>query len=259
MNRLIVLSITLAVAGALALPAQTASTKQPQPKSQKELEALQAIFSAQDFDSRIAAANTLITKFADSDFKATALYIAADSSVNKGALDEAIVYAERCLEADPKFYGAMLLIARVLSQRTREFDLDREEKLGRAEKMSKEAMELVKASVKPRPDITDEQWEGVRKEFLGQAYEALAMSSMARKNYAVAAENFKLAVDNAAQPDPATLVRLGNCYRMLKKYDEAIAVLDKALADTDAAPQVKQMAAQEKAAATQAKGAAATK
>jgi tetratricopeptide (TPR) repeat protein len=257
MNRPIVLTITLALAGALALPAQTANPKQPQPKSQKELEAIQAIFSAQDFDGRIAAANNLITKFADTEFKATAYYIAADSAMNKGDAEQAIVYAEKCLEADPKFYGAMLLISRSLAQRTREFDLDKEEKLSRSEKLAKEVMEMLKTAPKPRPDITDEQWEGFKKEFAGQAYEALAMSAMVRKNYEAAAENFKLAVDSSPQPDPATLVRLGNCYRMLKKYDEALAVLDRALADPNSAPQIKQAATQEKMSVNQAKAAAA--
>jgi tetratricopeptide (TPR) repeat protein len=256
MNRPIILTITLALVAALVLPGQTANPKQPQPKSQKELEAIQAIFSAQDFESRIAAANNLISKFADTEFKATAYYVAADSAMNKGDIDQAIVYAEKCIEADPQFYGAMLLISRALAQRTREFDLDREEKLGRSEKLAKQVIEILKTAPKPRPDVTDEQWEGFKKEFAGQAYEAIAMGAMVRKNYQAAADNFKLAADSSPQPDPATLVRLGNAYRMLKKFDEALVVLDKALADPNAVAAVKQAATQEKNSVNQAKAAA---
>jgi len=70
MKRCIVLSFALA-AGAVFLQAQ------PKPKSQKEVEAIQAIFNAQDPDSRIAAAEKLLTNFADTEFKAIALQVAA--------------------------------------------------------------------------------------------------------------------------------------------------------------------------------------
>ena len=61
MNRLIVGGILALVTGTSGLMAQ----KQPTPKSQKEVEALQAMFNAQDPDTRIKAAEDLLTKFAD--------------------------------------------------------------------------------------------------------------------------------------------------------------------------------------------------
>jgi len=250
----------LAAFGASALVcAQSANPKELKVKSQKEAEAIQAMFQAQDPDGRIAAAMNLITKFADTDFKSTAFYIAAFSAMQKGDLDNVVVYCERAIEADDKNYGSMILLASALAQRTREFDLDKEEKLGRAEKLAKQAIELVKNAPKPNPQVTDEQWEAGKKDYMGQAYEALGMSALVRKNYAACAENLNLAVTNSAQPDPATMVRLGSCLRMDKKYDEALAMLDKALADPNAAPVVKQAAAQEKIEANKAKAADAPK
>jgi len=229
-----------------AVFAQSASTKQLKVKSQKEAEAIQAMFQAPDPATRIAAAKELITKFADTDFKSTAFYIMAFSAQQTGDLENVVVYAEQALEADDKNYGAMILISSALAQRTREFDLDREEKLGRAEKLANQAIELVKVAPKPNPNITDEQWEGAKKDYTGQAYEGLGMAAMARKNYDACATNLKLAVDNAAQPDPATLVRLGNCLGKVKKFDEAIAALERAINDPSAAAVVKQAATQEK-------------
>jgi tetratricopeptide (TPR) repeat protein len=229
-----------------AISAQSASTKQPKVKSQKEAEAIQAVFQAADPDARIAAAKNLVTKFADTDFKSTAFYIAAFSAQQKGDLENVVVYGDLALEADDKNYGAMILIASSLAQRTREFDLDREEKLGRSEKLAKAAIELIKTAPKPNPGITDEQWENAKKDYTGQAYEGLGMAAMARKNYEACATNLQLAADASAQADPATLVRLGSCYGKLKKYDQGIAALDRAIADGGAAPIVKQAATQEK-------------
>ncbi|MCS7043642.1 MAG: tetratricopeptide repeat protein [Bryobacteraceae bacterium] len=245
-----------ALAAAL-VPAQTANPKQPQPKSQKELEAIQAIFQAPDPDARIAAAKELVTKFADTEFKATAFYVGAFSYQQKGDLENAIVWAEQAVEADPKFYGAMLMIANALALRTQEFDLDREEKLGRAEKLAKQAMELINSAPKPRPDITDEQWEGAKKDFLAQAHEALGLAALARKNYAACASELGTAASLASQQDPSLMVRLANCQIHSGKIDEALALLDKVLNDPNAVPQVKNVAAQLKVDANKKKAEAA--
>lgn len=250
----------LATACASALVcAQSADPKQLKVKSQKEGEAIQAMFQAQDPDARVAAAMNLVTKFADTEFKGLAFYIAAFSAMQKNDLENVVVYSEKAIEADAKNYGAMILMASSLAQRTREFDLDKEEKLGRAEKMANQAIELIKTAPKPNPQVTDEQWEAGKKDYTGQAFEALGMGALVRKNYALCAENLSQAVTLSMQPDPATMVRLGNCLRMAKKYDEAIAILDKALADANAAPVVKQAATQEKIEANKAKAAAAPK
>lgn len=246
-----------AALGVCLLPAQTANTKQPQPKGPKEVEAIQAMFQAQDPDSRIAAANNLITKFADTEFKATAFYIAAFSAQQKGDMDNVIIYAEKALEADPKFFGAQLMMAQALAVRTKEFDLDKEEKLGRSEKLAKAAMELIATAPKPRPDIADEQWAAAKKDFESQAHEALGLGALVRKKYDVCATELGLAVSGANQPDPATMVRLANCQIQSKKYDEGIAMLDKALADPNAAPQVKSAATSLKIDANKLKAAAA--
>lgn len=257
MIRPLVRILLCAALAAPLVPAQTANPKQPQPKSQKELEAIQAIFQAPDPDARIAAAKELVTKFADTEFKATAFYVGAFSYQQKGDLENAIVWAEQAIDADPKFYGAMLMIANALALRTQEFDLDREEKLGRAEKLAKQAMELINSAPKPRPDITDEQWEAAKKDFLAQAHEALGLAALARKNYAGCVSELSTAATLASQQDPTLMVRLANCQIHSGKFDDALALLDKVLNDPNAVPQVKNVAAQLKVDANKKKAEAA--
>jgi tetratricopeptide (TPR) repeat protein len=253
MKRIIMSGVGALILSAAGLVAQEAP-KQPQPKSKGELEALQAMFNAQDPDSRIKAADELLAKYADTDFKATALFLAAASYEQKNDFEKMVVYSERTLEADPKNYSAMLMLARGFAQRTREHDLDREEKLAKAEKYAKDAEGLIKTAPKPRPDITDEQWEGAKKDLLSQAHEALGLTAMARKKYDVAISEFKLAVEGSSQPDPATTVRLAAAYNLSNKPDEAIVLLDKLLAQTDLHPTIRQFAQAEKVRATQMKG-----
>lgn len=239
-----------AVAAALSLTfsafAQTASTKQPKPKSNKEVEAINAVFQAADDDARIAAANGLITKFADTEFKAIALFVAASAYQNKGEFENMVVFAERTLEADPKFYAVQLMLAQGFAQKTREFDFDKEEKLGKAEKYAKEAIELVKTAPKPRPDIPDAQWEVMKKDFESQGHEALAMAALVRKKNDVAVAEFKTALELQNKPDPATMVRLASAYNTAGKWDDALALLDKVKDNPDAVEAVKRVASQER-------------
>src|ERR1017187_2420831 len=200
----IILSGALALA--VALPGLLA---QPKPKSAVELEALKTMFGAQDADPRIAACENVLTKFADTEFKAVALYFEAASYEQKGDFEHTVVFAERTIEADPKHFQAMLMLAALIAQHTKEFDLDREEKLAQVEKYAKTALDLLKDAPKPNPNITDDQWAAAKKDFAAEAHAALGMGAMARKKFDVAESEFTVAPDGADKPDPATLVRLG--------------------------------------------------
>lgn len=234
----------------LFLMAATALFAQ-KPKSQKEVDALMAIQNAPDADARIKAVDDLLLKFADTEFKGFALYMGTVSYQQKGDTEKMLIYGERTIEADPKNYATMLIMSSAIAMKTREFDLDKEEKLARAEKLAKQAGDLLKSAAKPNPQVTDEQWAGAKKDFEAQMHESLGLIASARKKYDDAVTHYKAAID--LNGDPATMVRCGQAYNLAGKHDEAIAVLDKAMAVTDAAPQIKQIAQAEKVRATQAK------
>lgn len=247
MQRVFILS-TLALG--IAMPGLFAQ-KQPTPKSKGEAEAYNATMTSPDPDARIKAAETFLTKYADSDFKAPVLFVEAFSYQQKNDYEKMIIYAERTLEADPKHYGAMLMLARSISQRTREFDLDREEKLTRAEKYARSAMEILKDAPKPNPQVTDEQWAEGKKEYMAQAHEALGFAATSRKNFDTAISELKLAIE--AVPDPIAMVRLAQVYNQAGKPDDALVLLDKVMAIQDLHPSIRQFAQAEKVRATQLK------
>ncbi|MBM3726496.1 MAG: hypothetical protein FJW40_13855 [Acidobacteria bacterium] len=242
----IVRAVALVATGSGVLAAQSLNITQPKLKSKKEQEAVMAVFQSPDPAARIAAVENLLTKFHDTEFKGVALYIATVSAQEANDAEKMIIYAERTLEADPKNYAVMLMLARNTAQKTREFDLDKEEKLNGAEKQANQALGMIPMATKPRPDLPDDQWEAAKKDFLAQGHEALGMIAGVRKKHDVAIAEFKLAIENAAQPDAGTMVRLGQVYNTAGKYDEAIAILDKAMSTPDAHPAVQQAAQNEK-------------
>lgn len=253
-GRIIALFIGTACGAALLL----GQAKQPMPKSQKEVEAIQAMFSAATPDDQIKAAENLLQKYADTDFKALALFVEAQAYENKNDAEKAIIYAERMLEVDKTSYQAgqaMTMIAKITALRTREFDLDKEEKLAKAEKMANQSIAVFQDAQKPNPNITDDQWAQAKKDGLAQAHEALALVALDRKKNDAAAAEFKLALDTA-QPDPSTMLRYASLLNNMQKYDEAIAMTDKILAQPQLHPAIKNLATQEKDKATKAKATA---
>jgi len=252
MKRMILTGALALVAGVSSLMAQA---KAPAPKSKDELAALQALVNARaNPDATIKAAEELMTKFADTEFKDMALFSEAGAYEQKRDMDKAQTYAERTLEANPKYYQATLMLAELLAQNTRENDLDKEEKLTKSEKYAHDTIAMVKEAPKPNPQIPDQQWEDAKKDLTAEAHNALGLASLTRKKFDVAFTEFKTAADGAAHPEPAYQVREASALQSGGKYDEAIAICDKIMADQSVHPQIRQVAQAIRATAIKAGG-----
>lgn len=261
MKRMILTGMLALCAGAAALMAQqpaapaAPAAKGPAPKSKGEQEALQALFAAQqsqNWDGVIKGADDLVTKYSDTDYKEIATYLEAAAYQQKGDWIKADIYAEKVLELNPKNIQATLMVGELLAQHTRENDLDREEKLGKAEKALNATIENTKTGGKPNPQITDAQWAESQKFVIAEAQNDLGLVELARKHYDKAATYFKTAADS--DPQPAYTVRLASALQSAGKNDEAIAICDKLLADPQLHPAIKNVATNVKTAATAAKG-----
>lgn len=231
-----------------------AGPKGPTAKSKEEQAAIMALnFAQTDPDGTIKAAEELLTKFSDTEFKEIALLMEANAYQKKGDAVKAQIYAQRVLEVNPKDFQASLMLGEILVQSTRENDLDKEEKLGNSEKYLNQTIENVKTAAKPNPQLTDAQWEDGRKYVIAEAHNGLGLVAMTRKKYDLSATEFKMAVEG--DPQPAYQVRLASVYQQAGKNDDAIALCDKILADPQLHPQIKQVTQSVRAAAMKAKGA----
>lgn len=241
-----------------ALVAASMLMAQPKPKSQKELDAIVAMQSAPDPDARIKASNELLTKFADTEFKPWAYYFIASSYREKNDHTNTIVWSERVVENDPQsaFGGhARVMIAAALATTTKEFDFDKEEKLGRADKLAKESIGILSAAPKFNPGIPDDQWELIKKDYISEAYAAMGLSATIRKNWPEAITQFKKSLETAANGDPVVMVRLAGAYNSAGKFDDAIAAADQVIAAQGIHPTIAQVAKSEKEKAMKAKSA----
>jgi tetratricopeptide (TPR) repeat protein len=252
MKRTITTGLLVLAAGMLGLMAQTAPALGVKSKGEADaVNALMQAANAHNPDGTIKAADDLVTKYADTAFKEVALYLEAASYQQKRDNEKAQIYAERVLDINPKNYQAELLVGEVLAMTTRENDLDKEEKLTRADKLLKDAIANVQIAAKPNPQITDAQWDEGKKQIASQSHNDLGLVALTRKKYDVAVSEFRTAQE--MDPQATYQVRLASALQSSGKSDEALAICDKLLADPNLHPAIKAAAENVKKAAMAAK------
>lgn len=257
-----ILKLAAVLAGATGCLVAQDTSKQPPPTvvvpkgkqiSAAERNAIKKIQDAKTPDERIAAVDAFVTSFPDSMFKASALFEAAGAADQKADYAKAVSYAKLSLEADPTRFDAMLLIAGELAQHTQKFDLDKEQKLGEAQKDIKQALDLISTAAKPA-NTSEADWTAFKKDETSEAHKDLGLVATAGGKWDVAVTEFKAAIEAEATPDMVLMARLGNAYNETKQYTEAIAVLNKVEALPNLDPRVKAFADSELARAKKGAG-----
>jgi tetratricopeptide (TPR) repeat protein len=139
--------------------------------------------------------------------------------------DKALDAGRKALAANPDSVTALSGIASVLSEKTRDTDLDKEERWAEATKAANHLLELGdNMKIPANPGTPPEQVNAFRDQAKGMAYIALGTIDMNRKNDAAAAENFKKAIATDKNlKDPVVYLRQSVVLDRLKQYPDALA------------------------------------
>ena len=119
---------------------------------------------------------------------------------------------------------------RLLTQPRREFDLDKNEKLAKAEDFGKRALTLIPNMQKMDPSLTDEAWLMTKKDFMSQGNESLGMIALKRKDFPLAEEMLQKALTLAGEQTGPTFYYLAESLHGQGKKDEAMNAIDKSIA-----------------------------
>lgn len=216
-----------------AAPAAAATAPQgkrmPAAKTQPEFEAYQKAMAAPDAAAAEAAANDFATKFPDSELRVV-IYKAAMQkyqAANNG--DKMTEMAQKSLALDPDDPEALVSIAQVYAERTRDTDLDKDQKLAEAKKDAERALVTVDTDI-PTSGYPPDKVDQFKRYTRSEAYAVLGTLASNAKNYPEAETNLRKSIDVfPEQVDSVAVLRLAVALDMQNKVPDALKYANQAV------------------------------
>ena len=210
--------------------APKASKGAPQAKTQEEFKAYQAAAQAvmgADTAAGEAAADKFAAQFPDSDLRVLLYTNLMNNFQQANNADKTVEYGRKVLSLDADNPIALVMVATVLAERTRETDLDKDERFAEAIKDAKHALETVDNMALP-PNAPPDRAEAAKNTVRSMAYGALGTVESTQQKYAEAEQDLKKSVEiPGIPPDPLSMLRLAVTLDHAKKYAEALQVANK--------------------------------
>jgi tetratricopeptide (TPR) repeat protein len=221
---------------------QPAAPKGPQPKTKEEYDAYQVAANEPDPAKSEEAIKAFEAKFPDSELKGALYQQLMSKYQHANNADKTVEAGRKVLQYEPDSPVALITIASVIAERTRDTDLDAQEKFAEGKKNAERAIQLIDTRAWAPPQLSPQQLDAVK----SMAYVAIGAMELNRKNDAAAEQALRKAVElNTIQPDAVTHLRLALALDHQKKYPEALTAANRAvdLAGTD--PMIREKAIQE--------------
>jgi tetratricopeptide (TPR) repeat protein len=230
-------------AGQAAAPA---GKRPPQAKTQAEFDAYKAAAALTDPAAQEKAADDFATKFADSELRPLLYKSVMHSYQQANNADKMMAMAKKVLSFDPDEPEALLGVAQVLAERTRDTDLDKDQRLAEARKDAERSLETVDTDV-PSSGYPPEQLAAFKGYLRSEAYAILGTLDFNAKAWANAEANLRKSIDALPQqPDPIAIFRLSVALDMQNKYPEALKYANQAVDLTKAGTNAGDAARKEK-------------
>jgi hypothetical protein len=217
-----------------ATPAAPATGKRPpQAKTQPEFDAYQAAMASAGPAALEKAADDFAQKYAESELRillykqALRTYQAANNAEKMQDMGRKVLALDG---DDPE---ALVAVAQALAERTRDTDLDKDQKYAEAQKLAEKALQTVDTDVAV-PAGTPQEKIDLFKGFLrSSAYSVLGtiyFSKDTKENYVKAEENLRKSIDAfPSQPDPVSVLRLAIALDKQGRYTDALTEANKAV------------------------------
>jgi tetratricopeptide (TPR) repeat protein len=200
------------------------------PKTPEEGAAYQAIVTNPDLAAAETAAQSFEAKYPQSELGSEIYWNLTYRYQQTDNADKTVEMGRKVLHFDADHPMALVTVASVISERTREADLDRDQRLAEAMKDAQHALDGMERWLNTAPGITDQQAQGMKPVLSSFARASMGMVELLRKNPAEAEKHYRMAVElNPAHPDAVTLLRLALSLDQQKKYAEALPFANQAV------------------------------
>jgi tetratricopeptide (TPR) repeat protein len=216
-------------AGQTAGQTAPAGKRPPQAKTQDEFTAYKAAAALTDPAAQEKAAGEFATKFTDSELRALLYKSVMHAYQQANNADKMMEMAQKVLTFDADDPEALLGVAQVLAERTRDTDLDKDQRLAEARKNAQRALITVDTDV-PSAGYPPEQLNAYKGFLRSEAYAILGTIDFNAKAYPDAEGNLRKSIEAFPQQvDPIAVFRLSVALDMQNKYPEALKYANQAV------------------------------
>ncbi len=224
----------------------------PQAKTQAEFEAYKTAVALTDAAAMEKAADDFAVKFPDSELRLMLYKTAMRSYQRTGTSDKIVEMGRKGLALDGDDPELLVTVASELAERTRDTDLDKDQRLDEAMKMAQKAIETVDTDVSIPPNTPQEQIDAYKGQLRSFAYSIIGTLEFKKDNFTAAETDLRKSIDAfPSQPDPVVVLRLAISLDRQNKYPEALKEANRAVELTQEGTGAGKLARQERDRLTQ--------
>ena len=206
-----------------AAPATPTGKRPPQAKTQPEFEAYKAAVANTDAAAVEKAADDFAAKFPDSELRVMLYKAAMQSYQRTGNSDKIVAMGRKALAVDPDDPEALVTVASELAEKTRDTDLDKDQRLDEAMKMAQKALQTVDTDVPIPPNTPQAQVDAYKGQLRSFAYSIIGTLEFKKDQFAQAETDLRKSIEAyPAQPDPVVVLRLAIALDRQEKYADAL-------------------------------------
>ena len=216
-----------AAPGAAAPPA---GKRPPQTKSQPEFDAWKAAAGIADAAASEKAADDFATKFPDSEVRVLLYKNAMRLYLNANNSEKTEVTGRKVLSLDGDDPEALVTVAEVIAERTRDTDMDKDQRYAEAISMAQKAMQTLETDLSVPAGTPQERIDAYKGGVRSQAYSIIGTIDFKKENYPEAQENLQKSIDAfPSEPSAVDVLRLALTLDKLQKYPDALKLANRAV------------------------------
>jgi tetratricopeptide (TPR) repeat protein len=207
-----------------------AAKRPPQAKTQPEFDAYKVAAAATDAAALEKAADDFTTKFPNSELSILLYKTDMHLYQNSNNAEKTETLGRKVIGLDPDDPDALTTVAEVIAERTRDTDLDKDQRYADGLKMAEHALSTVDTDVAVPPTTPQEKVDAFKAGLRAQAYSTMGTIEYNKGNFPGAQADFQKAIDAfPAQPYAPDLLRLALALDKQSKYEDALKVANRAV------------------------------
>jgi tetratricopeptide (TPR) repeat protein len=164
-----------------------------------------------------------------------------------GNADKIVEMGRKGLALDGDDPEILVTVANELAEKTRDTDLDKDQRLDEAMKMAQKALETVDTNIFVSPNTPQDQVDNYKGQLRSFAYSIIGTLEFKKDNFVAAETDLRKSVEAfPSQPDPVVVLRLAISLDRQGKYPEALKEANRAVELTQDGTNAGKLARQER-------------